>query len=404
MPVTVAPAAVVGKVRAVDQESQTLHADLRNGTTITVTGEGTRQFSVGDVVLVDGQRNSIVLAPAELWRDDPIIAVVRTKSEEGMVLDVNGKWRHISLDQEIPVEEGNTVEISTEGRILRILSKDPVRYVDFPAIDADAVDRFRVPPENIRETMNDFGGNPGVAARARELIEISLKKRALILESGARPVKGILFSGPPGTGKTMLARIIARESEAAFFEISGPEIFSQWYGQSEALLRRIFESAAEEEAAVIFFDEIDSVAGQRQEGSHEASKRVVAQLLTLMDGFESNNIVVVAATNRPQDIDPALRRPGRFDWEVRFTLPAAAERLDILQKWSRRIKSAGQLPHDSIVAETDGWSGAELAAVWTEAALLAAADGRSRIFPEDFIAGFKRVASNRGEKSESRGA
>ena len=151
-------------------------------------------------------------------------------------------------------------------------------------------------------------------SRARELIEVPLRNHEALSAIGARPIKGVLFTGEPGTGKTMLARIIAAQSGAAFYEISGPEIFSKWYGQSEELLRKLFQAAAKHDKAIIFFDEIDSVAAQRGDESHEASKRVVAQLLTLMDGFTPDtNVVVIAATNRPQDLDVALRRPGRFD-------------------------------------------------------------------------------------------
>ena len=194
----------------------------------------------------------------------------------------------------------------------------------------------------------------------------------------------------------MLARIIASRSSAAFYEISGPAIFSKWYGQSEELLRKLFKTASEQERAIIFFDEIDSVAAQRGDGSHEASKRVVAQLLTLMDGFTpDNNVVVIAATNRPQDLDIALRRPGRFDWEIEFPYPDEDDRLDILLKTARRLSTSDPLPHAEIAAMSAGWSAAELAHIWKEAALLAVQDRRDKIFEEDYVGGFERVSRYR---------
>ncbi len=194
----------------------------------------------------------------------------------------------------------------------------------------------------------------------------------------------------------MLARIIAAQADAAFFEISGPEIFSKWYGQSEELLRRIFDAAEKAEPAIIFFDEIDSVAAHRDDGAHEASRRVVAQLLTLMDGFDSTrSVVVIAATNRPQDLDVALRRPGRLDWEIEFSLPSVEDRLDILIKTARKLRTLDPLPHKFVAAKTDGWSSAELAAIWTEASLLAVADSREAIFVEDYIGGLERVERQR---------
>ena len=157
--------------------------------------------------------------------------------------------------------------------------------------------------------------------------------------------------------------------------------------------------------AIIFFDEIDSVAGQRDDESHEASKRVVAQLLTLMDGFESDtNVIVIAATNRPQDLDVALRRPGRFDWEIEFPAPNEDDRLDILAKTASRHLTSGTLPHEDVAARTAGWSGAELTAIWAEAALLTVKDGRDAIWVEDYVGGFERVARHRERVGQERRA
>ena len=286
----------------------------------------------------------------------------------------------------------NTVEAEDTQGVVRVLSETPIRYIDLPTVSDNIIDDFRWKPSEDREIgFEDFGGLKEVVARARELIEVPLKNREALSAIRARAIKGVLFTGEPGTGKTMLAQIIAHQSDAEFYKISGPEIFSKWYGQSEELLRKLFDKAAENDKAIIFFDEIDSVAAQRDDDSHEASKRVVAQLLTLMDGFSSKaNVVVIAATNRPQDLDVALRRPGRFDWEIHFPLPDRLDREDILRKTARQLQTKEPLPHGDIAAKSEGWSAAELAAVWTEAALLAVEDGRCEIYEEDYIGGYER--------------
>jgi transitional endoplasmic reticulum ATPase len=278
--------------------------------------------------------------------------------------------------------------------VVRVLDEKPIRLLE-TADPADEVPSFRRDVDQGSLGFDDFGGLEDVVERARELIEVPLEHHEQLSKIGARSIKGVLFTGRPGTGKTMLARIIASQAGATFYEISGPQIFSKWYGESEEILRKIFEDAAARERSIIFFDEIDSVAGHRDEDSHEASRRVVAQLLTLMDGFTPDNVVVVATTNRPQDIDVALRRPGRFDWEIEFRLPDLADREAILRVSARGLQTADHLPHGRVAQQSEDWSAAELAAIWSEAALLAVADDRSRIVGEDYLGGLARVAAQR---------
>lgn len=326
----------LARVRAVDRNGCRLYLEFRNGSFVTVNSQETFDVDVGSVVLVRLEEN----------------------------------------------DEGSYIEAAPDAL--------------WEAVDDDVVSKFESQKGDRPETFEDFGGLQDVVARARELVELPLERKKELSKIGARPIKGVLFTGLPGTGKTMLARIIANNTDARFYEVSGPQVFSKWYGESEEILRKLFERAAKQGPAIIFFDEIDSVAGQRAEESHEASRRVVAQLLTLMDGFTSDdNVVVIAATNRPQDIDAALRRPGRFDWEIHFPLPNRGDRESILRLSAQRLSTVASLPHAWIAQNTERWSGAELAAIWTEAALLAASDGRSVIMVEDYVEGFKRVSAQR---------
>lgn len=387
----------VARVRAIDKDGCRLYLEFRNGLTATVDGTNSFEFEVGTVVLVRTEENHIEVAPYELWPEESWVGIVRIKQPDITVVDSGGRWKILTTRDDITYREGNTVEARDSYGVIRVLSEEPIKYIDLPSIDDTTIDKFKSQDGIRQETFEDFGGLQEVVERARELIEVPLKHKEALSKIGARPIKGVLFTGLPGTGKTMLARIIANSTDSAFYEISGPEVFSKWYGQSEEILRKLFEDAAKQEKAIIFFDEIDSVAGRRADESHEASRRVVAQLLTLMDGFTSDdNVVVIAATNRPQDIDTALRRPGRFDWEIHFPLPDLRDRELILQSSARYLSTIKPLPHTWISQNTDSWSAAELAAIWSEAALLAVADGRCNIIAEDYIGGYERVSKQRG--------
>jgi len=216
----------------------------------------------------------------------------------------------------------------------------------------------------------DIGGLKEEIARVRELIELPMKHPELFEKLGITPPKGVLLYGPPGTGKTLLAKAVASESNAHFIPLNGPEIMDKFYGESERKLREIFEEAQQNAPSIIFIDEIDSIAPKREETRGEVERRVVAQLLALMDGLLARgNVMVIAATNRQDSLDQALRRPGRFDREIEIGVPDREGRKEILQIHTRGMPLSEDVNLEDILATTHGFVGADLAALAREAAM-----------------------------------
>ncbi|WP_244909099.1 ATP-binding protein [Microbacterium sorbitolivorans] len=385
------------RVSSVEHETGTVHVRLINGNYATVSNLSNVDQVVRGMVIIlgdDGWRQ----VPNETWPEPSSIAVVRSVLEDGTVLvEAGTSLRPIHNDRAVRVEINNTVEYSDIEGVIRTVSDTPLRSSPSDQITIDDIRKeYLWSEKGLGAGFSDFGGYPHVKARAQELIETQLERREKLDKIKARPVKGVLFTGSPGTGKTHLARIIARESQAEFYLVSGPAVISKWVGDTEDTLRKIFEAATASKSgrAIIFFDEIDSIAERRSGDSHESSHRLVAQLLTLMDGFDDKgkSVIVIAATNRAEALDPALLRPGRFDWEIQFGLPSLTDRLEILSVRASKLTTEGQLPLEDIAALTNGWSAAELTAIWTEAALVAAGDDRGAITSEDLAVAYERVA------------
>lgn len=239
-----------------------------------------------------------------------------------------------------------------------------------------------VEPQDSRRTdvtYDDLGGLGETINQLREMVELPLRYPELFQRLGVDPPRGVLLHGPPGTGKTRLARAVANESDAQFFLINGPEIMGSAYGESEGRLREIFEQAAKSAPSILFIDEIDSIAPKRGQVQGEAEKRIVAQLLTLMDGLEPRtNLVVIAATNRPDALDEALRRPGRFDREIVIGVPDESGRREILGIHTRGMPLAPDVDLAELARTTFGFVGADMAALTREAAI----DAVRRIMPK----------------------
>jgi transitional endoplasmic reticulum ATPase len=230
-----------------------------------------------------------------------------------------------------------------------------------------------------RVTYEDIGGLSAEIKKVREMIELPMKHPELFERLGVDAPKGVLLYGPPGTGKTLLAKALASETNAHFETLSGPEIMSKYYGESEEKLRQLFKTAEEQAPSIVLIDEIDSIAPKREEVTGEVERRVVAQLLALMDGMETRGkVVVIGATNRPDSLDPALRRPGRFDREIEIGVPNRQSRLEVLQIHTRGMPLSKDVNQEKLADVTHGFVGADLAALAREAGMRAI----RRVLPE----------------------
>eukprot|EP00775_Hariotina_reticulata_P003458 gene3458-3729_t len=275
-----------------------------------------------------------------------------------------------------PVRKGDT-----------FLSRGGMRSVEFKVVETDPAEYCIVAPdteifcegepikredeEKLDEVgYDDVGGVRKQMAQIRELVELPLRHPQLFKTIGVKPPKGILLYGPPGSGKTLIARAVANETGATFYIINGPEIMSKLAGESESNLRKVFVEAEKNAPSIIFIDEIDSIAPKRDKTQGEVERRIVSQLLTLMDGLKSRaHVIVIAATNRPNTIDAALRRFGRFDREIDIGVPDETGRLEVLRIHSKNMKLDDEVDLEAIARDTHGYVGADLAALCTEAAL-----------------------------------
>jgi len=275
--------------------------------------------------------------------------------------------------ESVPVIKGDNVAVPYFGGRLAFLV---IEVVPATAVLITQKTSFHIAEKNetirglTQVAYEDIGGLKEEIQKVREMIELPLRHPEIFEKLGIEAPKGILLHGPPGTGKTLLAKAVANETNAHFISISGPEIMSKFYGESEARLREIFKESRDKAPSIIFIDEIDSIAPKREEVTGEVERRVVSQLLSLMDGLESRGkVIVIAATNRPNALDPALRRPGRFDREIEIKVPDKRGRLEILQIHAHNMPLESDVDLEKIAAVTHGFVGADVEYLCKEAAM-----------------------------------
>jgi transitional endoplasmic reticulum ATPase len=360
------------------------------------------QASIGDTVEVEGKRKAVCkVMPAyqEIRGQSRVQLDGLTRENAGVGLDEQVKIRTIhcrpaeriilsptnvvpterdlqyigSLLDGLPVMEGTKIQAALFGSrsaFFKVESVTPRGPVLINPTTTLVIGKSQ--GEEVGRTLSyeDIGGLKSQLQRIREMIELPLRYPEVFERLGIDAPKGVLLYGPPGCGKTLIARAIAHETEASFFSVSGPEVIHKFYGESEAHLRKIFEEATRKGPSILFIDEIDAIAPRRENVVGDVEKRVVAQLLALMDGLNKRqNVIVIAATNIPNALDPALRRPGRFDREIVIPIPDRRGRVEILEIHSRGMPLAGDVHMDHLAEITHGFVGADLEALCREAAM-----------------------------------
>jgi transitional endoplasmic reticulum ATPase len=331
-----------------------------------------------DIIKIDGQtRKNISAALNDIVK----IKKVTTKVAKSVILmPVNDV---VTVDKEftdfvknrlkgLPLSQGDEISVmilgnSMDFKINKVSPKGVVkidRSTTLNILSEAAVDK------RVRVTYEEVGGLKSEIKAMREIVELPLRHPELFSGLGIEPHSGILLYGPPGCGKTLIAKVLASESEANMYSINGPEIMNKYYGETEARLREIFKEAKDNSPSIIFVDEIDAIAPKREEAYGDVEKRVVAQLLALMDGLtDRGNVIVLGASNRPESVDPALRRPGRFDREVEISVPNEDGRLEILQIHTRGMPIAEDVILKNLASELHGYTGADIKSLCREAAM-----------------------------------
>ena len=272
----------------------------------------------------------------------------------------------------LPIVHGDEISVMILGNSIdfKIAKTTPKGVIKIDRTTTLSISTETSSDRKTRVTYEEVGGLRREIKAMREIVELPLKHPELFVRLGVEPHSGILLYGPPGCGKTLLAKVIASESEANMYSINGPEIMNKYYGETEAKLRDIFKEAKDNSPSIIFIDEIDAIAPKREEAYGDVEKRVVAQLLALMDGLnDRGNVIVLGATNRPDSVDPALRRPGRFDREFEISVPNEDGRLEILEIHTRGMPISDDIDLKEISSELHGYTGADIKSLCKEAAL-----------------------------------
>jgi len=334
-----------------------------------------------DIIRIDGQTRK----NASVGLNDLLnVRKAESKAAKSITLMPIGD-SNITVDKEFcefvkgrlkgfPMSEGDEISVVILGNSMdfKVQKVSPKAIVRVERSTKLAIMAETAQDRKPRVTYEEIGGMKEQIKRLREIVELPMRHPEVFARLGIEPHSGILMYGPPGTGKTLIAKALASESEANFFIINGPEIMNKYYGETEARLRDIFKEAKESSPSIIFIDEIDAIAPKREEAFGDVEKRVVAQLLALMDGMqERGQVIVLGATNRPESLDPALRRPGRFDREIEIGVPNAEGRLEILQIHTRGMPLDDGINLQELASELHGYTGADIKALCREAAMKA---------------------------------
>jgi len=331
-----------------------------------------------DIIRIDGQTRKNVGASL-----NDIVKIRKATSKIAksvMLIPVNDS---VTVDKEftdfvknrlkgLPITHGDEISVMILGNSIdfKIGKTSPKHIVKIDRSTNLTISTEASVDRKVRVTYEEVGGLRHEIKAMREIVELPLKHPELFVRLGVEPHSGILLYGPPGCGKTLIAKVLASESEANMFSINGPEIMNKYYGETEAKLRDIFKEAKDNSPSIIFIDEIDAIAPKREEAYGDVEKRVVAQLLALMDGLnDRGNVIVLGATNRPESIDPALRRPGRFDREFEISVPNEEGRLEILFIHTRGMPVAEDVDLKDLASELHGYTGADIKSLCREAAL-----------------------------------
>ena len=333
-----------------------------------------------DCVNIDGQTRKNI----GLTLDDIVeVQKVEVKAAKSVVLmPINDV---VTIDKEftdfvknrlkgLPLTSGDEISVMILGNSMdfKINKISPKRVVKIDRLSHLKILAEAATDKKTRITYEEIGGLGVETGAMREIVELPLRHPELFSRLGVEPHSGVLLYGPPGCGKTLLAKVIASESDANMYSINGPEIMNKYYGETEARLREIFKEAKDNSPSIIFIDEIDAIAPKREEAYGDVEKRVVAQLLALMDGLtERGNVIVLGASNRPDSVDPALRRPGRFDREMEISVPNADGRLEILHIHTRGMPLSDDIDLKNLATELHGYTGADIKSLCRESAIKA---------------------------------
>jgi len=331
-----------------------------------------------DIIRIDGQTRKNVGGTL-----NDIVKIRKVSSKIAKAVTLTPVNDSVTVDKEftdfvknrlkgLPVTHGDEISVMILGNSMdfKITKTTPKGVIKIDKTTEMSISKETSIDRKIRVTYEEVGGLKEKTKAMREIVELPLRHPELFARLGIEPHSGILLYGPPGCGKTLLAKVLASESEANMFAINGPEIMNKYYGETESKLRDIFKEAKDKSPSIIFIDEIDAIAPKREEAYGDVEKRVVAQLLALMDGLtDRGNVIVLGATNRPESVDPALRRPGRFDREFEITVPNEDERFEILQIHTRGMPISEDVDLKQLSLELHGYTGADIKSLCRESAM-----------------------------------